>query len=168
MEPLYRRVAAPGAGAAAAGDHRGDILAILPEGRVAIVDCVVTHPAASSYVSGAAREAGHAAERAARGKELAYAALCQGDGYDFVPLALESYGRLGRAASRFLSDLGEAAAAIGRVSKASFVRSARMEISCALCRGNGRLYSERLASSACVGLQPLPGLAVPVDEVGDV
>ena len=54
-----------------------------------------------------------------------------------MPLAMESYGRLGREASRFLSDLGDIAASDGRLRKAAFVRSVRQELSCALCRGNG-------------------------------
>ena len=62
-------------------------------------------------------------------------------GYDFIPLAGESFGWWGLEASRFLSDLGDVAAAGGTASKATFVRSARQELSCALCRGNGRMYT---------------------------
>ena len=61
-----------------------------------------------------------------------------------MPLAMESYGRLGREASRFLSDLGDIAASDGRLRKAAFVRSVRQELSCALCRGNGGMYFDSL------------------------
>ena len=63
---------------------------------------------------------------------------------------VESFGRLGREAARFLSELGDAAAARGRVVKADFVRFAREELSCALCRGNARLYSRSLHELARV------------------
>ena len=44
--------------------------------------------------------------------------------YDFVPFAVESYGRLGANASSLLKELGEVAAAHGNISKTAFVRSA--------------------------------------------
>ena len=58
-----------------------------------------------------------------------------------LPLAVESYGRLGIQASRFLSTLGDLAASGGGVSKARFVRRVRQELSCALCRGNSQSYT---------------------------
>ena len=89
-----------------------------------------------------------------------------GAGYDFVPLATETFGRLGKAAARFLSDLGEFAAGDGRASKAAFVRSARATLGCALCRGNGGVYRSSLSAVArAVGRQFVPGCDVPVDEV---
>ena len=73
---------------------------------------------------------GCAAERMERKKRSEFERFGSGAGYDFVPLAMESYGRLGREASRFLSDLGDIAASDGRLRKAAFVRSVRQELSC--------------------------------------
>ena len=95
------------------GLRRGDILAVMPSGRTAVLVCVVTHPAASAYLPGAARTAGFAAARAERLKHTDFEQFGSGVSYDFVPVAMESYGRLGRAASRFLSALGDFAASDG-------------------------------------------------------
>ena len=50
-------------------------------------------------------------------------------GYEFVPLAVESFGRLGKEAARFLDDLGDVAAADGCASKDTFVRIVLQESS---------------------------------------
>ena len=105
-------------------------------------------------------------EQAAGAKMREFRLHGDGAGYDFVPLATESFGRLGKAAARFLSDLGEVAARDGRASKGAFVRSALATVSCALCRGNARVYRHAMCAVACaVGRQFLPGCDVPVDEV---
>ena len=65
-----------------------------------------------------------------------------GAGYTFVPLAMESYGRLGTEAARFLGKLGDIAAQEGRVTKAAFVRTAHRRISCAIVRGNALVYGD--------------------------
>ena len=44
------------------------------------------------------------------------------DGYVFVPLAVESFGQLGKEAARFLNELGNVAAADGCASTDAFVR----------------------------------------------
>jgi hypothetical protein len=99
-----------------------------------------------------------------------YADMAQEDaGYEFVPLAVESYGRLGGAASSFLSSLGDIAAADGRVSKAAFMRSARAELSCQLCRGNGRMiYASTFVIVRARGRTFTPGSPVPVADAGYV
>ena len=85
-----------------------------------------------------------------------------------MPLAAESYGRMGRAASRFLSRLGDIAAASDRASKAAFVAVARQELSVAMCRGNERIfYKARSGVASVVGQHYLPGLDVPTDEHSD-
>ena len=53
---------------------------------------------------------------------------------------MESYGRLGRETSDFLSELGDIVASDGRMSKGAFVRSVQQELSCALCLGNSAMY----------------------------
>ncbi len=138
MEPCYRGLAAPGA-EAAAGRRRGDLLVVMPDARIIVADAVVTHPAAATYVSAAARTSRAAAERAATAKRNSFAELSAGgDGYSFVPLAMETYGTLGHEAARFLTELGDAVAANGRVSKEKFVRGMRQELSCALARSVSR------------------------------
>jgi len=80
---------------------------MIPGGRAVVLDCVVTHPAAASYVA-------DAAEKAERRKRRSFEEFGEGSAYDLVPLAIESYGRLGLAASRFLSELGDIAAEGGQ------------------------------------------------------
>ena len=120
----------------------------MPDGRVVVLDCVVTHPTAASYVERAARETGWAAARAEQKKIQKFDAFGQGAAFDFCPLAVESYGRLGLQASRFLSALGDLAASGGGVTKARFVRRVRQELSCALCRGNSQSYYNTVLSVA--------------------
>ena len=142
MEPSYRRLAQNAAAAAAAGSRRGDIFTILPDGSITVLDAVVTHPCGRSCVGPASKHDGHAAAKAAKQKEDSFAsAMGDGAGYTFVPLAMESFGRLGTAATQFLNRLGGIAAQEGRVTKAAFVRAAHRRISCAIVRGNARVYS---------------------------
>ena len=56
-----------------------------------------------------------------------------GPGYEFVPLALESFGCLEKKAAHFLNDLGGVSAADGCAFKADVLRTFRQELSCALC-----------------------------------
>ena len=86
-----------------------------------------------------------------------------------VPLAMESYGLLGREASRFLSELGDIAAYDVRVCKGAFVQSVRQELSCALCHGNGAMYYRSTFSIAqSVYRQFMPSCDCPVDESGEM
>ena len=70
---------------------RGDILAILPGGRIVVLDCVITHPAAASYTRSASQQAGYAAAKAETNKRRAFEIFGDGAGYEFSPLAGESY-----------------------------------------------------------------------------
>lgn len=165
VEPRYSSIAPPGTQSGSAGQRRGDIFAMIPGGRAVVLDCVVTHPAAASYVMDAAVTPGSAAEKAERRKQRSFQEFGEGSAYDFVPLAIESYGRLGLAASRFLSELGDIAAEGGQVCKESFVRGVRRELSCALCKGNGRIYRAFLSSIAhSVGRHYRPGCDLPVQD----
>jgi hypothetical protein len=85
-------------------------------------------------------------------------------GYEFVPLAVESYGRLVGAASSFLSSLDDIAVADGRVSKAAFMRSARAELSYLQlqrpkCAGGAQLQamSRQRAHALCVHVRDRAG-----------
>ena len=55
-------------------------------------------------------------------------AIGDGAGYEFLLLTGESFGRLGKDAARFLSDLVDVAASDGRASKIAFVRTVRQEL----------------------------------------
>lgn len=166
-EPLYSSLVAPGAQGAAT-QRRGDILVVWPDGGVRILDCVITHPAAASYVRDAAEAGGSAAAKAEARKRADFAEVGEGSAFDFVPLAVESYGRMGVAASRFLSELGDLVEAAGRVSKAAFVRTVRRELSCALCKGNACMYYNSLSRIAVrVGHNFRPGCDEPMEGPDD-
>ena len=77
-------------------------------------------------------------------KKQAFQGFGQSSAYEFIPLAAESYRRMGVEASRFLSTLGDLAAEGGGVSKEKFVRNARQELSCAPCSGNSHIYHRSL------------------------
>jgi hypothetical protein len=121
-------------------------------------------------VSAASRTVGAPAAVAERCKRGAFAALGEGAGYDFVPLATESYGGLGPAALAFLSELGTMAASHnGRLSKSASVAGALQELSCALCKGNVRMYHASMFSLArAASRRFMPGLDVPVADAGEL
>ena len=80
--------------------------------------------------------------------------------YEFVPFALESYGRLGASAQTLLKRLGDIAAGRGNISKSAFVRSADKGE-----RGIGILYARSTFNIArASGRQFMPGCAVPVQK----
>ena len=89
------------------GQRRGDILAVLPGWQIDIVDVVVTHPVQHATLKGASKHAGHAAQRAEDGKVRAFRKFADAGQYEFVPFALESYGRLGVSGQSFLKWLGD-------------------------------------------------------------
>lgn len=165
MEPSYRHLR----GAQqqqAASQRRGDVLVVMPSGKISVVDVVVVHPSQQQYLAGAAARAGHAAVGAERGKVNSFRQLGQDAGqYDFVPFALESYGRLGSPAQSFLKELGTVASSRQGISRAAFLRSAYREVSCALQRGLGLMYGRALFNVArASGRQFMPGLDTPVQE----
>ena len=107
------------------------------------LDAVVAHPGGRSVVGPASKHGGHAASKAEQRKVSDFRRIAgDGAGYTFVPLAMESYGRLGKEAARFLGKLGDIAALEGRVTKAAFVRTAHRRISCAIVRGNASVYGD--------------------------
>jgi len=169
MEPPYRHLRASGQQSGTEGQRRGDILTVLPNGRVVIVDVVVTHPAAPSYYDAASQSNGSAAENAAKRKKREFQRFADGAQYDFVPFAVESFGRLGEDARRFLSDFGNTAAQRGCVSKSGFIKTAHRELSCTLQRGNGMMYARSTWETArASGCQFQPGCEVPLEDVGNV
>ena len=165
MEPTYRHLRRRGGGIS---QRRGDILVVLPSGKISVVDVVVTHPSQQAHVSQACTRVGHAAARAEAVKVGEFRALGEDAAqYDFVPFAVESYGRLGASASSFLKELAEVASARGSVSKAAFIKSAYREVSCALQQGLALMYGRSLYNVArATGRQFMPGLDTPVQEEG--
>ena len=147
-------------------DHahaRGDILVSI-NGRMVVADVSVIHPSCASYVAGAARSAGSAAEKREKEKERKYAST-DPRGYRFVPLVVESYGRLGSKAMGFLNELATAAGLAG-VDTAAFTANALRLLSIALCRGNEAIY--RAGSGMSIGRTGtgfMPGSVCPTAEV---
>jgi hypothetical protein len=147
MEPRYGALVGDIARAAAVGLHRGDILAVI-DGSMSALDIVVSHPGASTYVSAAARAAGATAKVAERGKVRDWRRIGGHEsGYDFVPLATETYGRLGVQAARFLKEVADYAARKG-VSKSAFTRMAHTELSCALVKGMALVWNAGMFATA--------------------
>jgi hypothetical protein len=87
----------------------------------------------------AASTAGAAASHRDHQKRTTYSRL-EPNGHEFVPVFVDSYGRLSELAMKLLHTLGEEAAGPGGVSRAPFVAGALRELSVGLVRGNYFLY----------------------------
>ena len=79
----------------------------------------VIHPAASSYVQAARTVGGAAAVRDAA-KRLRYESIGP-NGYTFVPISVETFGRLGKPAMELINKLAATVAAGGAVEKSAFM-----------------------------------------------
>jgi hypothetical protein len=95
---------------------------------------------------GAARAPGFAAAARDASKRRAYRQVSSA--LPFVPMSVESFGRLGAPALTLLGDLADQAVQAGGpgLSRAAFILGALRELSVALCRGNTSLCQ----SGACV------------------
>jgi hypothetical protein len=144
LEPTLRRLPGltDGPGMFADGSPsrlgaRGDIL--LPK-NVAIVDVSVINPLSINSLSSAAALPGAAAARRDHQKRTAYAGV-EPNGYAFVPISVESYGRIGQPAMKLLRQLGDEAAGPGGITRASFVAGTLCdELSVGLCMGTFLMY----------------------------
>jgi hypothetical protein len=86
----------------------------------------------------------------------------------FVPMSVESFGRLGAPALTLLGDLADQAVQAGGpgLSWAAFISGALRELSVALCRGNASLcQSGAYVATSAAGRAPMRGLAQPSAEV---
>jgi hypothetical protein len=86
----------------------------------------------------------------------------------FVPMSVESFGRLGAPALTLLRDLANQAVQAGGpgFSWAAFISGALRELSVALCRGNASLCRSRAyVVTLAAGRTPMRGLARPLAEV---
>jgi hypothetical protein len=136
---------------------------VLPRG-IAIADVSVVHPLSTHLLHRAASTAGAAASHRDHQKRTTYSRL-EPNGYEFVPVSVESFGLLSQPAMKLLHTLGEEAAGPGGVSRASFVDGALRKLSVGLVRGNHFLYRASVgmlarSSGACFR----PGLARPTDD----
>jgi hypothetical protein len=160
LEPLQRYGRAadePGMGA------RGDILYAL-DSALTVADVSVVHPAAPTYRQAASRDAGAAAAHRDRSKREQYE-RADPQGYAFIPLSVESYGRLGKPAMELLNTLATKAGGSEEF-KGCFVTNALRELSVALCKGNAVLYRRGLNMLAKKsGRHFVPGLDVPTADV---
>ena len=77
-----------------------------------------------------------AAAKAETDKLRAFELFVDVAGYVFLPLAGESFRRLGKEAARFLSDLSKVAASDVLASKSAFLKKVRQELSSTLCHYN--------------------------------
>ena len=141
-EPRLGRLANAAQDIQRAGMRRADISTVIGTA-VTLTDTVVIHPAAASYCARAAAVGGAAAKVAENDKLREFRNHGDNGGAVLVPLATETYGRHGRHAMRFLSQLGDIVSGKGG-SKREFVRCARSELSVALVRGNARMYNRTL------------------------
>jgi hypothetical protein len=97
-------------------------------------DVSVIHPAAASFAVGAARAPGFAAAARDASERRAYRQVSSA--LPFVPMSVESFGRLGAPALTLLGDLADQAVQAGGpgLSRAAFISGALRELGVALCR----------------------------------
>ena len=145
---------------------RGDgQLFVLHEG-VLVIDVSVVHPAAETYVQDAANSDGAAAAARGARKVEKYSCGQAGGGYDFEPVIVETYGRLGEPAFELLARLARVAAESGKVDEGKFIENTLKEMSVALCRGNGSILAAGQKVLAQVtGHDVQPGLPCPRAEL---
>ncbi len=142
---------------------RGDIVMNLNDG-LSVADVAVVHPAADSYLRLAQTIGGAASDRDKT--KIARYRTADPNGYKFVPLSVESYGRWGKPAMELLNTLASKAADDGVVAKDRFVTNALRELSVTLCRGNGQMYRRGLNELARVsGIYFRAGLTVATSDV---
>jgi hypothetical protein len=88
--------------------------------RLVVGDVSVIHPAAASFAVGAARTPGFAA--AARGASKRHAYRQVSSALPFVPMSVESFGRLKAPALTLLGDLADQAVQAGRTAMHGLAR----------------------------------------------
>ena len=115
--------------------NRGDAIMSLPGGTI-VTDVSVNHPAAQAYVRAAAEATGAAAARRDKEKMDKHRASAEGGACGFVPLSVETYGRMGAPAMQLLRDLAELASEGGAVDKQRWVQRALRKLSVGFMRGN--------------------------------
>ena len=99
-------------------------------------------------------------------RNVVYTACLQGTrGYRFVPFAIETYGRLGRAAVEVLGEWADAAAGNGAFDRDAYLTWVKRELSVTLVRGNARLFKTFIGVlTRDIGQRFVEGMDVPVLE----
>ena len=89
-------------------DHRCDIVAVLPGLQLAAVDAVVTHASAKPHTAEATKNAGWIAESFEQTKRTQFTQdVSDHATFQFLPLAVETCGYIGKEAVWVLTDLGK-------------------------------------------------------------
>ena len=144
MQPGVRRHAQ------ARGDARGDALLAMPEGML-VLDVNIVHAPAVRVPRG---DSGHrlisrcgwrgSGDRGEGQGGQVTAATSMAALYEWVPVVMESGGRLGKGSMRVLSRLATITAESNGVEKHVFVRRAQEALSVARVRGNGYVWKRGL------------------------
>lgn len=146
----------------AQGD-RGDILLSLA-GQLTVADVSVICPTAQSYLPRAAVETGSAAATRDKAKRRKYKPTS--GGYAFVPISVETHGRIGTPAMDLLGKVAAQAGLREERGKATFVTNALRELSVGLCKGNAILFRAGLQILArCSGRHFVAGVDRPHAEI---
>jgi hypothetical protein len=122
----------------------------------------VIHPAAASFAGGATRNPGFAAAARDASNRRAYRQVSSA--LPFVPMLVESFGRLWAPALTLLGDLADQAVQAGGpgLSRAAFISGLLRKLSAALRRGNTSLFlSGAYVATRAAGRTPMRGLARP-------
>ena len=166
MQPGVRRHAQ------AREDARGDALLAMPQGML-VLDVNIVHAPAVAFLEGtvatgsSADVDGAAAAIGEKDKEDEYRRNIDGGAYEWVPVVMESGGRLGKGSMRVLNRLATIAAKSDGVEKHVFVRRAQQALSVARVRGNGYVWKQGLQAMAYGGGRCFQtGLDRPTEEVG--
>ena len=133
--------------------RRGDVLFVKDD--ILLGDVAVVHPGQASMGARPSTVPGHAADRRSADKTRKHAA----PGFTFVPLVMETYGRLGQEAREFLRTL---CASVHNMDRAAALQYGRSRLSVALVKGNGIVFRRcyRLLAQAA-GRDFRPGADVP-------
>ena len=113
-------------------------------GKDAAIDVTVTSPLASSYVVGAAAEAGSTLEKACQRKLRETAEACRQEGLVFLPIAMETLGGFHAGAVTQVKKIASALARKNGKEESVVTSQLFGRISLNLMRGNALMLSSRL------------------------
>jgi hypothetical protein len=140
-------------------DRRGDLLIVLGAKRL-LVDVTVRRATATTNMQDAASSRpGHTVAIAEKKKRRKYEELCKARHMTFVPFAVESYGGIGPAARKLLTQLAEES---GEVTAQAFLTDAFVRLSVTLQRGNALVLQQGMQQLRIDQLQ-LAGGDGPID-----
>ena len=145
---------------------RGDILGVSLDRMVEMDYTVVLCTGETARKTGAHTEAGKCA-KAREKQKCNHHAKGGTTGYDFVPIVIETHGRLGEAAKAEIKYLADVASSGGRVDRGAFIRNFKTELSVAHVKGNALVFQACFGQLARItGKAYKPGAACPHAEIG--